>query len=77
MSPRRRRFRAQRWWYWGHDLYVLRNWKLRAAFVVVGAGIGLWEAIIFRWPLLLGVVVGIAVALLMIWREARRHEPPD
>ncbi len=75
MSPRRCRCRARRWW--GHDLYVLRNWRLRAAFVVVGAGIGLWEAIIFRWPLLLGVVVGIAVALLMIWREARRHEPRD
>jgi membrane protein implicated in regulation of membrane protease activity len=77
MSPRHRRRRARRWWRWGHDLYVLRNWKLHAGFVVVGAGIGLWEAIIFRWPLLLGVVAGIAVALLMIWREARQHEPRD
>jgi membrane protein implicated in regulation of membrane protease activity len=77
MSPRRRRCRVRRWRLPGRDLYVLRTWKLRAAFVVVGAGIGLWEAIIFRWPLSFGVVVGIAVALLMIWREARRHEPRD
>jgi hypothetical protein len=77
MSPSRRRRRVRRWRLPGRDLYVLRTWKLRAGFVVFGAGIGLWEAVTFGWPRLLGVVVGVALALLSIWREAQRHEPRD
>lgn len=73
--------RAREWW---HDHparshnqpYVLAGWKERTAFVVVGAGIGGWLSLVFG-RLLLCVVVGVVVALLLIWGEARRHDPPD
>ncbi|HEY1687780.1 MAG TPA: hypothetical protein VGF95_02845 [Solirubrobacteraceae bacterium] len=71
MSPNRRRRRGR------DDDYLLTNWKLRGAFVVFVVGIGVWEAIIFHWPVLLCVVVAVAVALLNIWWEVRRHEPRD
>jgi hypothetical protein len=77
MSPRRRRCRVLDWRPPLHDQYVLTNWKLRAAFVALGAGVGLWEALIFGWPLALGVAAGIVVALLKIRQEMRKHEPHD
>ncbi|MHB8243173.1 MAG: hypothetical protein ACYDHN_14435 [Solirubrobacteraceae bacterium] len=57
--------------------YVLTNWKLRVAYLVVTVGIGAWEAHIFHWPYALCVVVSVAVALLRIWLEVRHHEPRD
>jgi O-antigen/teichoic acid export membrane protein len=54
--------------------YILTNWKLRLAFIVVCIGIGVWEASIFHWNYLLAVVVGVAIALLRIWLEVRQHE---
>lgn len=49
--------------------YVLTNWKLRIAYLVVAIGIGAWEAHIFHWRYALGVIVSVAVALLRIWVE--------
>jgi hypothetical protein len=74
MSPNRRRRRRD---LWSDDDYVLTNWKLRSAYVLFAALLGLWVGIVCQSPLLLSVLVAVAVALLRIWREVRRHEPRD
>lgn len=56
MSPNRRHRNRGFWdWFWGDDKYVLTNWKLRGAYVLFSAGIGLWIAVVGQLPLLLGV----------------------
>lgn len=70
MSRRGRRLRRRiRGWRPMRVEYVLTNWKLRIAYLVVAIGIGAWEAHIFHWRYALGVIVSVAVALLRIWVE--------
>lgn len=78
MSRRGRRLpRRVRGWHPLRVEYVLTNWKLRVAYLVVAVGMGAWEAHIFHWSYALGLVVSVAVALLRIWVEVRQHEPRD
>jgi membrane protein implicated in regulation of membrane protease activity len=55
-------------------VYVLTDWKRRAAYLVFALGLGTWLALVTGWPLALTLVVALAIALLKIWREVRKYE---
>jgi hypothetical protein len=53
---------------------IFATWKARVVYLLVALGIGAWLWLPEGFPLALCLVVSLAVGIVQIWWELRKHE---
>ncbi len=56
------------------DVNLFATWKARIVYLLVVLGIGAWLWLLEGFPLALCLVVSLAVGVVQIWWELRKHD---